>query len=258
LDQKVHLTQNQLRELKQDLLAYHRLVKDADMSHTGLMQRLAAATEDETSGVSSSIKSLQGSIYQYQAQIDETKHQLDEMKGQSEIEETEQTTELDRFRAVVNWEAEKAQLTSKLAEAKASLLTAASEFETANTALGADEDRYQKLYLLAPKRKPPTDPDNIETDVDSLFAALARVAAKGGRRTQMQGTELDALGVRNGDLAAIVARRRDEFQHSVSKFALDETRLKEMIRDVRVQSATREQALLSRIEKLRMKLAPVR
>jgi hypothetical protein len=74
------------------------------------------------------------------------------------------------------------------------------------------------------------------------------------RASQKQISERDALAIQTGDLQAILAKRRDEMQRSLARFAADQMKLREGIRVARVRSAEREQQLVDQIDLLKRKL----
>jgi hypothetical protein len=258
LDHDAQLTQEQMRELKHSLLGRGRLLKDAELFHAGLLQRFSSVHDDnnEKSGIPLSIKGIDGSIYQCEAQIDEIKQEVEIIDELCKNRAEGQAAELGRLMQLANWQAERQLLTDRFEGAKAELAAADAEFQKARTILKEGEERYEKLGPLVAKRKLPDDPGDIETDLDDLFRMLATRISRGDQGRQNDAAQRDSLAIRNGDLEARVAKRRDELQRSIRKFGVDEVRLKQMVRDSRTQTATREQKIVAQIEKVKRKLAP--
>jgi chromosome segregation ATPase len=248
--ENLQITTEQIRELKLDLTTRRRLLKDAETFRSGLDQRFATASEqrDGKSGIPLSLKNLQAQIYQIETEIVDLDTQI-QAAGPARRPETEEQSD-----GVVHWDVERAHLKTEVTKLNQETGETEGAFRTMSDSVDRLELRYQTIRPLAAKWKPTGNEQTIETDIDDLLRTLAGRGGRTVKTSQKQISERDALAIENGDLQGIVAKRRDEMHQALAKFAIDEAKLREMIRNGRAKSADREQQLVDHIDLLKRKL----
>jgi len=258
LEQECELARSQMKEYENQILAYQKIVRDADAARNGLKVRLEEidAKTNGQSGLPSTIHNLESEILALELSIERLQEQISEMAAQRDTLNTELPAPEP---GEPIW---RQGIAEDLDTLRDDIQHAKEVLKRSLSSLRRLEARYQKMAPVAKRWRRAVERDadrlaqEIRVPVDDLLRSLARDGhSKVAQSAAQKKARLSELLAENGLKEAEVVKRRQELETRMALASTEQARVKEQIRVQRGDCSGKEEKIVAEIRKLKLKLA---
>lgn len=251
--------QQRLKELGITIKANKQNLTITESAIQGLIGR-----QDTICGKSGGIVELEKSIKSLEEEISREQDDLDQTNGDTErIHETMSEEErmikerAGDYTGLLNWNSERENLRMEIKSVTKELEDARKENEKETQTYSQISKRLRELTPLFTKWEGKVLPEVPSDDrtVDALLAELSRSDKKMSRDSEDAKAALERILIDNQVLEEKIRRKQEELDRNMALFSVEIQRLKGRIEDSRTRAFEEEQALVSQIQSLKLKIA---
>ena len=259
----ITMTQQKIKESEQDIRMNSQSLKLTSAAVRGLESR-QEELETKDGGANElqkMIDSAEVEIALEQNDITKTVEQIERANEFHNDAIEQMNNELSSHNSLINWESEKANLQNEIRKTKEELKNAREENDNKNSSYAELFNRYR---LLAPivKKWCNSDLTQIQDEPDKEISALIsqsnKASTKSVKVTDEKDEKLNEEKIKNGELEAIITKKRTQLEREMALFAAEEKRLKERIEYQRTRSFEEEHNIVAQMSKIKVKIAQIK